>query len=214
MAPGDVAALIAKSAHILEESGAIEDAAQLLLQTGDSGDMTRFVLAHAPALIAQGRHKVIDEWLAAFPPDTVGASPWLLYWRGACLMPQAPLQSTSYFEKAFRLFEEQRNDSGMLLAWSGAVDSILFGWDNFSPLHTWFSWIERRLRESPIFPSPEIEARAAVSMSGIFAWALPARSDTNEWMERALQLSRETGDIDLHLQAVSPCTTYSRGWGT
>ena len=123
-------------------------------------------------------------------------------------MPQAPLQSTSYFEKAFRLFEEQRNDSGMLLAWSGAVDSILFGWDNFSPLHTWFSWIERRLRERPIFPSPEIEARVAVSMSGIFAWALPARSDTNEWMERALQLSLETGDIDLHLQAVSTCLSY------
>ena len=208
LASPDLAALIVQSAHLLEESGAVEEAAQLLLKTGDIGDMTRFVLAHAPALMAQGRHKVISEWLAAFPPEAVEASPWLLYWKGTCLMPEAPLQSTAYFEMAFRLFEEQHNDPGTLLAWSGAVDSILFAWDNFSPLHSWFEWLDCWLRDNRHFPSLEIEARVAVSVSGMFAWTIPSRPDTKEWMERALRLSRETGDISLQLQALTHSLMY------
>ena len=208
MAPAELAALLATSARILEESGAIEDAAELLLQTGNSDNMTRFVLAQAPALITQGRHKVIEEWLAAFPTQIVDASPWLLYWKGACLMPQAPLQSTACFEMAFQLFGAQHNDSGMLLAWSGAVDSILFGWDNFSPLRSWSLWLETWFHDNRHFPSLEIEARVAVSMSGMFAWTLPSRPDTKEWMERALRLSQETGDISLQLQALSNCLNY------
>jgi DNA-binding SARP family transcriptional activator len=88
------------------------------------------------------------------------------------------------------------------------VDSILLAWDDFSPLGSWFSWLEKWLRDNRDFPSMEIEARVATSSSGIVAWALPFRPDGKEWMEKALRLSRETGDISLQLQALSNCLMF------
>jgi LuxR family maltose regulon positive regulatory protein len=208
MPPLVLAALLAKTARLLEVSGDIEDAAELFIQTADWDNLARLVLAQAPALLSQGRYGVLQEWLAAMPPEKVNASPWLLYWNSMCLMAQAPVQSTDCFEKAFRLFEAQKDEAGMLLAWSGAVDSILLGWENFTSLTSWFGWLENRLHDHPRFPSSEIEARVAASVVGIFAWALPASPDVRDWLERALPLLPAIGDDSLQVQALSNSVTY------
>jgi LuxR family maltose regulon positive regulatory protein len=208
MPPVDISALLAKTAHLLEASGDIEDAAELFIQTADWDDLARMVLVQAPALLAQGRYGVLQKWLAAMPPEKVNASPWLLYWNSICLMAQSPIQSADCFEKAFRLFDAQTDEAGMLLAWSGAVDSILLGWENFTSLPSWFRWLESRLHDHPRFPSSEIEARVSASMVGIFTWALPPGPDAREWVDRALRLLPEIGDDSLRLQAIANSVTY------
>ncbi len=208
MTPAQITAILAKTARLLESSGDTEGAAELLIQTTDWNNLARFILAQAPALISQGRYKVVEKWLAAMPPEGLSTSPWLLYWRAVCFMPQSPLQSTACFEKAFHLFEAQNDVTGTLLAWSGAVDSILLAWDNFTPLTSWFEWFETRLRDHPVFPSPEIEARVAASVVGLFTWAIPPRPNVRKWLDRAVGLLSEIGDDSLRLQAISNSVTY------
>ena len=208
MTSGEIERLIAESARLLEASGAVENAAELRIGRGEWNDLIRIILVHAPELLAQGRYRVLESWLGALPPEILDASPWLIYWKAACLSPYKPMESVRFFEKTFRLFKEQNDDAGTLLAWSGAVDSILFAWENFTPLTSWLEWMDARLSNNPAFPSREIEARVAASMAGIFTWVIPSRPDVGEWVNRSMRLLPEIGDESMQLQALSNCFTY------
>ena len=209
MSPGEIKNYIAESALLLEASGAIENAADLHMQLGHWDDLNRIILDQAPDLLSQGRHRVLETWLGALPPEILDASPWLLYWQAACLrLHKKPMEGVRLFEKAFGLFESRDEDEGTFLAWSGAVDSILFAWENFAPLISRLNWLDSRLRDKPGFPSLKVEARVAASVAGIFSCVRPSRPDIEEWMNRALGLLPEINDESLRFQALSNCFTF------
>jgi hypothetical protein len=58
---------------------------------------------------------------------------------GICRLPNTPEKSRVLFEKAFHRFREQRDIPGAFLAWSGVVDAILYGFENFQLLDLWYS---------------------------------------------------------------------------
>jgi LuxR family maltose regulon positive regulatory protein len=196
------------SAALLAADGRIEDAAELFVSAGEWTGMTGLILEHARSLIGQGRSRTVETWLGKLPGDMAGDSPWLLYWRGVCRIAQNPFESRGDFEAAFHGFRRTEDLTGMLLAWSGVVDSILFAWDDFKVLDPWIDWLDDLMKCSLSFPSPEIEARVCSSLAGALGMRFPFRPGIKDLVERALSLSRQVGDVNLHLTTMHNAALY------
>jgi LuxR family maltose regulon positive regulatory protein len=114
----------------------------------------------------------------------------------------------AHFEQAFQLFQGEKDTSGAFLAWSAAVDTIVFEWNDFTLLDHWIEWLDERLLRDPSFPSPEIEARVASSMTGALLYRQPYHSDIRKWIERSLSLCREIDNTNLQMQAYLYSVNY------
>jgi LuxR family maltose regulon positive regulatory protein len=122
------------------------------------------ILKHAPALLAQGRHRALESWLTCLPGEFLAGNPWLLYWMGMCRLPFSPPQSQDFFEKALQLFRTRRDAVGTFLSLSGWFDTVTFGLGSFKPFDRAFSLFEEALQEFGSFPSLGVEARVTASM--------------------------------------------------
>lgn len=198
-----------RSAELLEEEGRIEDAAGLLAAAGEWEELTGLVRAHANALICRGRSMALETWLRRMPREVYDRSPWLHYWLGTCRMAYNPVESLGCFDAAFREFQRQEDAAGELLAWSGAVNSILFAWDGFASLDNWIAWLDERMTYEGPFPSTDIGARVAAGMASALTWRAPHRPDITGWLDQALTLSRESGDTNLQLTAIHCAIFYN-----
>jgi two-component SAPR family response regulator len=196
------------AAVLLEESGRPEEAAALFRDAEDWKGLARLLLRWAQSLILQGRNKTIEEWIGSIPKKVLEADPWLLYWLGVSKQPYSLSESRIFFEQAFQLFQERQDLAGTFLAWSGAVDTIVFEWNDFTLLDPWFEWLNERIGQDTLFPSPDLEARVAASMAGALLYREPFHPDIRRWMERSLLLSREQEDFNLTLQACLNAVNY------
>jgi ATP/maltotriose-dependent transcriptional regulator MalT/two-component SAPR family response regulator len=190
-----------KAASLLEEAGQVEDAARLLRESGEWGGFIRLILSSARSLAVQGRIKTLLEWLTSVPHEALDAIPWLRYWLGVCKLSFNPGEARSLFAGAFQSFEQSSDDTGMLLACAGAMNSVHYEYDDFTLYDKWIDWLDGRMKHNPSFPAPEIEARVAAAMVDALTWRQPGRSDIGTWLERALSLSLQTGDFSLHIMA-------------
>lgn len=197
----DIVLLQQSAAALLEESGQIEDAAALFHDAKHWEGLCRLITGKAQSLISGGRNKTLEEWIGGVPGDIMERTPWLLYWLGICRLPFAPGESRKLFEKTFQLFRKQKEDAGTFMAWSGAVDTFMYEWNDFSPLDAWIEWLDEHMRRNPSFPSIEVEARVSSSMAGALLWRQPYHPDIRQWVEKALNDTRKFGDVGLGLQA-------------
>jgi LuxR family maltose regulon positive regulatory protein len=195
---GEELARIRKAAaSILEESGYVEDAAALLREAGDWEALSRLILSQGKSLVAQGRYQTILEWLGALPGEMLEEEPWLLYWRGVCLIPFSPVESRARFEEALAKFDARREAPGVFLSWAGAVESIITPVDNLTPLDSWISLLPRLLEKYGGLPSGEIGDEVTCWMfRALSHWRRP-RAAVESWTSRALALARTTKDQRL-----------------
>ena len=164
------------AALILEENNRPEDSLELFIQSSDIERTINIVLKHAPGLVAQGRFMVLSAWLARLPEELLNSVPWLVYWSGVCGMFVAPADAKGFFEKAFYMFREQNETAGMLLSWSGAVDSIMYEFGSFKEFDRWIALYNKELKDMP-FPGTEVEARVTVSMLSAMVFIQPVHPD-------------------------------------
>jgi ATP/maltotriose-dependent transcriptional regulator MalT/DNA-binding SARP family transcriptional activator len=196
------------AAFLLEESGHSEEAAALFRDAEDWKELARLLLGWAQSLILQGRNRTLEEWIGSIPKKVLEATPWLLYWLGVSKQPYNLPESRMLFEQAFRLFQERQDLPGTFLAWSGAVDTIVFEWNDFTLLDHWFEWLNERIRRDSRFLSPDIEVRVASSIAGALLYREPFHPDIRRWMERSLSLSGERKDFNLTMQACLNAVNY------
>ncbi len=149
---GELAMLKKETAHLLAASGQTEDAAELFMGAGNWQGLIDLILSSAHKFIEQGRYGTLEKWIDGVPPDILESSPWLLYWKGACRMPFEPPRSLHFFERAFDLFSRDGDETGGLLSWSGAVEALMFTWDDLNPLDRWIDWLDDRQRRNRSFP--------------------------------------------------------------
>ena len=202
-----------RAAALLEDSGQIEDAVDLLRQGGDFRGVSRMIRKEASSLTRQGRIHTLGEWIFSLPGDLRAKDPWLLYWTGVCTDIQDPTGSRAAFERALGLFSRKGDEAGAFLSWSGIVDAILFQWDDFRLLDRWLDWLDRRIVEGAAMPSAEIEARVSASMSGALLRRRPHHPDIRAWVDRALSASRAVGDENLKLQSMVHAANYHHWTG-
>jgi len=196
------------AAVLLEESGRTEEAAVLFRDAEDWKGLTRLLLRWAQSLIVQGRNKTLEEWIGSIPRKVLEANPWLLYWLGVSKQPYSLSESRMLFEQAFQLFQERQELTGTFLAWSGAVDTIVFEWNDFTLLDHWFQWLNESMQRDTPFPSPYLEARVASSMAGALLYREPFHPNIRRWMERSLSPAREREDFNLTMQAYLNAVNY------
>jgi LuxR family maltose regulon positive regulatory protein len=185
------------AAGILEQSGYIEDAAVLLRKVGDWKGLSRLILSQGKSLAAQGRYLTMLEWLGALPAKMLEGDPWLLYWKGVCLIPFSSAESRSCFEEALRKFDACQNTPGVFLSWAGVVESIITSTENFTPLDDCISLLPRLLEKYGGLPSGEVGDEVTCWMFRALAhWRHPMDA-VESWTARALALVRTTRDQRL-----------------
>ncbi len=190
-----------RAAGLLVETGQIEDAVALYLETADWESVIRLILGHAQAVVMQGRSKMLEGWLNGIPRELRETTPWILYWLAICRMPFNPAESRAYSDGAFQLFDAQKDSTGALLSCSAAIDATIYEWNDFMPLDQWIAALERHLSLDAPHPSPEVAARATVSMAAALMVRRPRHRDIDLWIERSLSLSGQSPDINLRIQA-------------
>jgi DNA-binding SARP family transcriptional activator len=153
-----------KAASLLEGAGQTEEAAELHLKTGDLKNLIPLILKSAQNLIMQGRSRTVDKWLKGIPENVVENAPWLLFWRGMCMLQIDSLSARDSLVKAYKLFKQENDVVGLFLSWSGIVDTFIYKWSDFKPLDPWIEEMENVIRSGVDFPSQEIEARVTFCM--------------------------------------------------
>jgi LuxR family maltose regulon positive regulatory protein len=190
-----------KAASILVEYGLIEDAAGLFCETCNWDELVQLILKNARSLVAQGRSKTLEGWLARIPNDTIENVPWLLYWKGICRLPFSPDESYGHFERAFQCFKDQQDIQGVFLSWSGAVESVVYDFV-LTRLDQWISAFDEHMHRLKVFPSKEIEARVASCMYTALVLRQPQHPEVDSWAERALLLSQECKDVGIQIHTL------------
>ena len=189
------------TAAILEDEGRIEDSAALFVHAGDWDRLAGIILGNAGSLARQGRTGLLNEWISSLPGDIVHKSPWLLYWAGICRMPFGPAASRVFFEEAFELFQTQNDETGTFLAWGSAVDTFLHEWTNIDRIGFYIEWLKDRVSRGNVFPSPEIGALVAVSMTTAQIMMRTSHAEFQYWTDQSLSLTGAIKDINLRLRA-------------
>ena len=190
-----------KAASILMGFDLIDDAAELLCKTGNWKELILLINKNALSLLAQGRSQTLEDWLVNLPEEIIKNNPWIFYWKGLCRLPCSPGESLKYFEKAFQLFDVQKDISGKCLAWSGAVESIVYD-SELIRLDYWISRLEEHMHSFRGFPSEEIEAHVASCMFIALILRQPQHPEIESWAERALSLSSKSGDVSIKTQTL------------
>jgi DNA-binding SARP family transcriptional activator len=198
----DLAALRRRAAQLLLDEGRADAAAALFRQAKDWEGMTGLILAHAPALMKQGRNQVLGDWIRSLPAERVEAHPGLQLWLGSSHMPMNPPEAYACFQRTFRLFRESGDVGGSLLAWSGAVDSIVWGFANFHELKRWTHRLAELIPGPEALPPGQDGARVAASMYAALITSQPAHPDLPLWERAALAATRDSGDPIARMQTL------------
>ncbi|OGU06401.1 MAG: hypothetical protein A2075_07545 [Geobacteraceae bacterium GWC2_58_44] len=196
------------AAALLERSGRIEPAAELMCKIGDWNALARLINTCAHDFIAQGRNQTLEGWLRSFPEGFAEHFPWLEYWLGACRLPFNPLESQRHFERAFELFGKENNPSGQFLAWAGKADSIYYAWSDFTSLDRWFVLLDELLQRQPVFPSVEIEVIVSNSVFGALLYRNPEHAKLVFWEARLDKLLHTITDSRLRMTMGSNLVNY------
>jgi LuxR family transcriptional regulator, maltose regulon positive regulatory protein len=204
----EISGLRLEAANLLNASGQTEDAAELFIQAGAWKELMTLVQGNALTLIRQGRSKLLEKWITALPEEKLKSDPWPNYWLATCRLSSNPVQSRALFERAFGLFGSSGDEAGTLLAWSGAVQTFLYVFDDFSPLDRWIAWLDERGGKDASFPSPEIALIVAAGMTAALSWRNPVHPDTQKWVDWALSLSKNSPNIEASTRAYTNGAVY------
>jgi LuxR family maltose regulon positive regulatory protein len=213
LSPSDLSSTKKSAAVLLEKAGREEDAMQLFRELGDTGSLTQSILKCASSLVRQGRYQTLLKWLDSIPDKVLSDNPWLLYWKGVCRLPFNPRESFFYFADAFDKFRPQKETGGAFLAWTGIVESVMYGYESLAPLDRWFSTIGELTKEFRGFPSEDIEARVACAMARAASLRRPADVDMKEWVDRIHRITPTAADIYAQIRCLISlaCYQYSEG---
>ena len=201
-------ALCSCAATILEEAGQTENAVSLLFEVGDWDGMVGLIIRHASSMIAQGRYRPLEDWLKSLPKEIMESNPWLLYWMGSCRLPFDPSFARSFFERAFEKFRAEENPAGLFLAWSGVVQSILSGFENFKPLDQWISTLDELMHDFKAFPSEQIRAAVASNMFHALVRRQPHHPAIEDWAQETLSSAEGHENASVKIQALIPLAMY------
>jgi len=194
---GELSEIRKSAAALLEQEGYVEDAAVLLREAGDWETLSQLILFQGKSLVTQGRYQTILEWLGVLPVEVLKGNPWLLYWKGVCLIPFSAAESRACFEEALGVFDARREAYGVFLSWAGAVESIITPMDNLTPLDGCISLLPRLLEKYVDLPSGEVGDEVICWMFRALSLRHYPRDAVELWNPRALALAQTTKDKRL-----------------
>lgn len=202
--PDDLINIERRAAKLLANSGYIDDAIRLFIRVCDWDSLASLICREASTMLEHGRHKTLEGWLDHLPESVLEETPWLIFFKASCHLPFDQGKSRLFFEKAFEIFYDKKDVQGIFLSWSGIIDAIIYGFDDFKPLDRWISLLDDILKEYPSFPSKEIEIRVSLFMFLALSFRAPQHPDISHWVDKTYSFLNELSDINV-LAQVSLC---------
>lgn len=102
-------------------------------------------------------------------------------------------------ERLFALLDSGRSSPITWVSGPGAIDAILFEWDDFALLDGWIAALHALLAELREFPSQGIEARVTSSLFIALMMRQPHHPDLERWVDRAYAVSQTQADPNLRI---------------
>ena len=187
----EIAEIRRRAAPLLHEAGMTGEAVDLYLLAGAWDEAADLVTGEAEELIMQGRNAVLESWLLRFPENMFDERPWLLYWLGLAKLGRCPAEGRVLLERALRLFTSRRDETGMLLAWAAATESIYYAFDDYREFDGWIAWLDARKPLELAYPSPRVELSVCISMVTALVARQPYHPDLDAWVGRLRALFQQ-----------------------
>ena len=188
-----------KTAALLAKNGQIEEAVALWTSTRRFDEAVKVILAHAPALLEQGRGQVVSAWITGLPEPVKDQIPWLLFWLGVVTLPLKPAHAQTLFERAFARFQTLGDQAGTLMAWAGVVDAIWYTWKDLPQMDRWIERFPALMPEGSRYPSPEIEAAVTCAMFNALFWRRPQYDTIMPWADKASEIIEHAPALTMQL---------------
>jgi len=161
-----------RGADIMAAQGLGREAVSLYRKAENHLPMAEYILSQAPMLVAQGRTNTLNQWIDGFPADQMHAHPWLLFWKGVCLVHLYPAKGKDLFIQAYEAFVSGKDLIGQVFSWSALIQVFLMIRDTFEDLDRWIGEGQRLEPMIPEDAGPDIAGRFASS----FLFALSLRN--------------------------------------
>lgn len=201
-------ALTVQAGRLFAANGDAEESATLFIEAEGWEELAPLIRRQATRLSAQGRSNTLLRWLRALPSWYRSSDPWFYFWEGHCLLPTAPAEAHYLFESAYRAFIEVGKPAGAFKSWSGAVESILHQWDDFSRLDRWIEGYETLKATFPRYFNPRIRARAHALLFGARLFRTPGDPRLDLLAEQTQTLIRLPFDLNQRLRIGAQLIRY------
>ena len=186
------------------------DAADLFEAAGAWDSYRALIRRCGPILIRQGRVQTLEAWIGRLPEAERTADPWMDLWLAPCRNGVASREAIRLYESAFIRFRERGEQEPMLLAWAGAVHSIIFTYSRIKQLQAWLQVFEEIHPPGSSFPSLEVEALVVDALAIGYVYIAPYRADARRWLDRSETLREH---LPEHMSPFSRyCTQQVHIW--
>lgn len=196
------------AAELLADRQNHSAAVSLLVEAQQWQLLTDILCQTAQRYIAQGRHQSILDWLNKVPVTVLTENTWLLYWKAAALMPIDFDNSHSLFADAYQNFEQREDGHGMVMAWSGAVETIIHALSHTERLDYWIDQLPQLRKYAAIDSDPLQQAYIAPQIVAIYALRGKQDPGHESWLTVTRNLLTQPVDPTQRIMASFSLITY------
>lgn len=183
-----------RAGHLLVDQGLADDAMEQFQTSNDVEAVAQLVLHLAPAYIANGHGRTIENWIHWLPPTRVDSDGWLLHWEGVSCLAYAPSRSRVLLERAFAIFSQQKDAAGLYSCCAGAIQAVTFEATDHGRCDVWLDRVDLLQLEGPACPEPIMPALSTAMLLGSI-FRRPEPPDDPVWAKRAMALAAASDDI-------------------
>lgn len=197
------------AAKLLLASGQVSEALAIYVEIEEWESIEGAILAHAPAVLAQGRGQTVRDWVALLPVNRLDRAPWVQYWLGAALVPYDQQRARATLTRGYERLREMDDFDGQVAAASGVVDTYFFSFSGYSGLKEWTQKIAQLLELAPRFSSREQRLQACSSYLLAAFFGDGAHPEIPKYALELKRLLREPLDPNLRLRAGTFLISYA-----
>lgn len=200
--------LLRKAGRLLEAEDQPEEAMPLYVRADEFKSAQALVLGKAAMLIAQGRWKVVVDWIEALPAEATNHDSWLLHWLGTAQIGVNPEWARSILDRAYSAAVDAGDLICQVQIAAGMVEATFLEYTIFSPLDRWIPVLEQLLEPEFVFSSLESELRAQSALLIASTYRMPEHPQIDRCAARVRELLRTGVDINLRVSAATHLTLY------
>src|SRR5262249_2116156 len=145
LTPEEWSDCLRRAAHAMLAQGEVEEAFDLFVEAADWSGAARLVVESAPALLDEGRGKLIVDLIERLPGEPGASVPGLQFWGGSALLDIDMPRAERWLEPAFRAFDASGDVTGQLMSAALIVESHYYALSDYSTLDSWVPILEKLL---------------------------------------------------------------------
>ncbi len=200
----DLSAILSKSADIINQEGHPTAAVGLYIQAHNFARAIELILNNALILSIQGRVATLLYWIHSLPSHIVESTPWLLFWKGICIIPESPERAKPLFQKALSLFERADDQAGCLMALAGIMDSISLQFSRFQELDPCIDLCAEFEKKFGDMGIPEIHLKLTSSVLNALVLRRPDSQELKKWETRGWDILQTVKNVNQTVSIFSP----------